>query len=148
VQPLAVICVLLGGIGAAAQVGDPWRETPAYLALLAPVAAGRETAYRVYVSPLDLDAILRRLDADAGLVRGPGAWQPRATLPTDVFGQAGRYDRAAMARVYGAQQPRVARGGRMDNGRVVESWTLISPYPDAALQRLETGTLLIVLRLP
>ena len=30
----------------------------------------------------------------------------------------------------------------------MESWTLIAPYPDAALQRLELGTLIIVLRIP
>jgi hypothetical protein len=36
----------------------------------------------------------------------------------------------------------------MENGRVVESWTLIAPYPDTALRGLEAGTLLVVLRLP
>jgi hypothetical protein len=35
----------------------------------------------------------------------------------------------------------------VDQGRT-ESWTLIAPYPDAALQRLEAGTLIIVLRVP
>jgi hypothetical protein len=146
VRPLVVVCVLLSGM-AAAQVVPPWREVPAYLALLAP-AGGRDTAYRIYASPLDLDAVLRGLKVDTALVRTPGAWQPRPMLPADAFGRAGRYDRSAMARVYGARQPRVARGARLANGRVVESWTLISPYPDAALQRLEPGTLLVVLRVP
>src|SRR5688572_30324633 len=147
VRPLIVACLLLSGLAPAAQVGAPWRESPGYLSLLAP-AGGRDTAYRIYVSPLDLDAALRSLDADATLVRAPGAWQPRPMLPADAFGRAGRYDRAAMARVYGAQQPHVARGARVESGRVVESWTLIAPYPDLALQRLEPGTLLVVLRLP
>jgi hypothetical protein len=50
--------------------------------------------------------------------------------------------------VYGARRARVARGPRVVDGRVVESWTLISPYPDPGLQRLEPGTLLIVLKVP
>ena len=112
------------------------------------LAAEDHTAYRVYVSPLDLETNLRSLTADASLVRAPGAWQPRAMLALDAFGLAGRYDRSGMARVYGARQPHVARGARAEDGRVVESWTLISPYPDAVLRRLSEGTLLVVLRLP
>jgi hypothetical protein len=108
----------------------------------------RGNAYRAYVSLLDLETTLRGLDGDATLVRAPGAWQPRPVLPLDAFGEAGRYDRSAMTRVYSAQRPRVARGARTENGRVVESWTLISPYPDPTLRRLEAGTLLLVLRIP
>lgn len=147
VRGLVMIGVLLSGMAAAAQVGEPWREAPEYLPLLAP-AGGRDRAYRVYISPLDLEATLRRLNADASLVRAPGAWQPRPMLALDAFGLAGRYDRSGMARVYGARQPHVARGARTEDGRVVESWTLISPYPDAALRLLSEGTLLVVLRLP
>jgi hypothetical protein len=146
-RSFAAICLLLSAMPAAAQIGAPWREAPEYVRLLAP-AGGRASAYRIYVSPLDLQTTLQRLRRDATLVRTPGAWQPRRVLPSDAFGQAGRYDRSAMARVYGAQQPRVARGGRMENGQVVESWTLVSPYPDTMLGRLEAGTLLVVLRLP
>ena len=146
-RPLVVICLLLSGMAAAAQVGAPWREAPDYLPLLSP-AGIRGDAYRAYVSLLDLETTLRQLDGDATLVRSPGAWQPRPVVPLDAFGQAGRYDRSAMTRVYGAQQPRVARGARAENGRVIESWTLISPYPDPTLRRLEAGTLLLVLRIP
>lgn len=149
-RPLVVIGVLLSATLAAAQgvtPGEPWREAPGYLPLLAP-AGHRGAAYQVYSSSLDLAAILRRLDSDTTLARAPGAWQAQPTLPADAFGQAGRYDRAAMARLYGAQRPRVARGARLDGGRVIESWTLISPYPDTSLSRLEEGTLLVVLRLP
>ncbi len=147
VRGLVMIGVLLSGMAAAAQIGEPWREAPEYLPLLAP-AGERHTAYRVYVSPLDLETTLQRLNPDASLVRAPGAWQPRPMLALDAFGLAGRYDRSGMARVYGARQPHVARGARAEDGRVVESWTLISPYPDAALRRLSEGTLLVVLRLP
>lgn len=153
-RPLVVICLLLSGMAAAAAqvgsvrgVGAPWREAPGYLPLLAPTGI-RQSAYSVYVSPLDLETTLRQLDSDAARVRAPGAWQARPALPWDAFGQAGGYDRSAMARVYGARQPRVARGARMEAGRVVESWTLVEPYPDTTLHRLEPGTILIVLRLP
>jgi hypothetical protein len=147
IRQIAVICLLLSGIGAAAQVGDTWREAPEYLPLVAPAGA-RAAAYRVFTSPLDIDAALERLENDASLVRVAGAWQPRPAPPLDAFGQAGRYDRAGMARVYGGGQPRVARGARSVDGRVVESWTLIAPYPDTELRGLQPGTLLIVLRLP
>ena len=147
IRQIAVICLLLSGIGAAAQVREPWREAPEYLALVAP-AGSRAAAYRIFKSPLDIDAALQRLEGDGSLLRVPGAWQPRPTLPIDAFGQAGRYDRSSMARVYGGRPPRVAHGARAVDGRVIESWTLIEPYPDPELRRLETGTLLIVLRLP
>lgn len=144
---LAILCLLLSRVPASGQDDASWRAAPGYLALFAP-ADGRAAAYRAHVSPLDLDAVLRRLEADSSLVRAPGAWQARPLPPTDAFGQAGRYDRGTLARLYGAQQPRVARGSRSEGGRIVESWTLVSPYPDTALRRLEAGTLLVVLRLP
>ena len=118
IRKIAVICLLLSGIGAAAQVGEPWREAPEYLPLVAP-AGSRAGAYRIFTSPLDIDAVLQRLDDDRSLVRVAGAWQPRLTLPLDAFGQAGRYDRSGMARVYGGRQPRVAYGARSVDGRVV-----------------------------
>ncbi len=124
-----------------------WREAPAYRRLFAPMTAHVD-AYRMYVSARDLDTVLRALQADQSLLRPPGAWQPREELPFDAFGQTGRYDRWRLARLYGARRARVARGPRAVDGRGVESWTLISPYPDPALQRLEAGTLLIVLKVP
>lgn len=107
-------------------------------------AAHRE-AYRAAVSPLGLDAVLEALAADPALLRSPGAWTARAHLPADAFGRSRPYDRWTLARLYGSRQPRVARGARTDGGRVIESWTLVSPYPTADLARLDEGTLLIVL---
>jgi len=78
----------------------------------------------------------------------PGAWEPKELLPFDAFGQTGRYDRWSVARLYGSRRARVARGPRSVQGHVTEAWTLISPYPDTSLTRLEAGTLLIVLRIP
>ncbi|HEV3139494.1 MAG TPA: hypothetical protein VGY57_03205, partial [Vicinamibacterales bacterium] len=62
--------------------------------------------------------------------------------PLDAFGSAGRYDRSALARAYGGTRARVARGWRKTGDRF-ESITLISPYPDATLTRLNPGTLII-----
>jgi hypothetical protein len=132
---------------AAAQEPLSWREAPELVAVFGP-AGPRAGSYEAYVTPLDLDTVLKRLEADATLQRPPGAWTARTTLPADAFGETGGYDRWALARLYGARGPRVARGPRGAAGRVTEAWTLISPYPDATLQRLEPGTLLIVLRVP
>jgi hypothetical protein len=103
--------------------------------------------YRAAVSRLGLDEVLRGLAGDPSLVRTPGAWTPRTQLPADVFGRGGRYDRWTLARLYGSRQPRVARGARIGDNGVVESWMLVSPYPSADLTRLDPGTLLIVLRI-
>jgi hypothetical protein len=137
---------VLTGFGAR-QPGVDWQQAPAYVALFAPSGA-RADAYRTFVSPLDLDTLLDRLGPDVSVVRPPGAWEPRPQLPFDAFGQTGPYDRSKLARLYGARRPRVARGPRAENGRIVEAWTLISPYPDPKLEHLEAGTLLIVLRVP
>ena len=115
---------------------------PEYRAVFAPVGP-RGSAYEFYVSAASLEQVLHSMADDPGLLHPPGAWQPVELLPADAFGQTGRYDRAKLARLYGARHPRVARGPAEK-----DSWTLISPYPSADLARLEPGTLLIVLHLP
>jgi len=114
--------------------------------LFAPAAAHTD-AYRTYVSPLDLRILLRQLESESSLLRPPGAWAASAVLPQDAFGRTGAYDPWKMARLFGARRVMVARGPRGERGRPTEAWTLISPYPDRNLERLETGTLLIVLDL-
>jgi hypothetical protein len=122
------------------------REAPEYVRLFGP--RRRHTGdYRAYVFPLDLDTLLRRLQPDPSLLHPPGAWTPAALLPSDAFGQTGSYERSKVARLYGARRVMVARGPAGAAGRPVQAWTLISPYPDTNLERLETGTLLIVLNL-
>jgi hypothetical protein len=128
-----------------AQPAVAWRDAPAHVAVFA--AEARREAYRAAVSPLGLDAVLQTLAGDASLLRAPGAWIPQAHLPVDAFGRSRPYDRWTLARLYGSRQPRVARGARTDGGRVVESWTLVSPYPTPDLTRLNEGTLLIVLEI-
>ena len=99
--------------------------------------ASAHTAYRVVrlaARPRN-DAAAPAI-ADASLVRAPGAWKPRPLLPLDAFGLAGRYDRRSWP-VSTAHASRTSPAApRAEDGRVVESWTLISPYPDAALRRL------------
>jgi hypothetical protein len=142
----AVLLVVLGAV-ASAQSGPLWRERPDLLALFAP-RGPRATAYRAFVSTADLATVLHELESDPALPHGPGAWRPRTVSPTDAFGRAGPYDRWGLARLYGPERARVARGVRVERDRIVESWTLISPFPDPTLRRLERGTLLIVLALP
>ena len=65
-----------------------------------------------------------------------------AVEPFDAFGAAGAYDRLAVARLYGGTRARVARV--WSRGPVgFESVTLISPFPDPSLIRLQSGTLVI-----
>jgi hypothetical protein len=123
-----------------------WTDAPAYLDLFVPQK--QRDAYDVYVSPDSLDAVLRPLTDSAALLHPPGSWHARSVGPIDAFGQSGPYNRWTVARVYGSTPALVARGPRSQNGVVVESWTLISPYPDPALSHLEAGTLLIVGRVP
>jgi len=70
-------------------------------------------------------------------------WTIESLDAQDAFGRAGPYDRGALARLYGGRRPRVARGWRQQDGRF-ESVTLISPYPDASLSHLNSGTMMIV----
>jgi len=124
----------------------PWQEAPGYLRLFAPTGP-RASAYRIYVSRLDIAAVLTRLATDSSLLHPPGAWSPSAMLLSDAFGQTGRYDRSTLARLYGSKRATVAHGPRARDGRAAEAWTLISPYPTRDLTALEPGTLLIVLNL-
>jgi hypothetical protein len=58
----------------------------------------------------------------------------------EAFGTAGRYDRPALARLYGGTRVQVARGWTTRGNRL-ESITRLSPYPDASLTHLLPGTL-------
>jgi hypothetical protein len=122
-----------------------WRDAPEYVRLFAPQA--QLAAYRAYVSPLGLEATLEQIAADPATLHPPGAWTPQAMIPYDAFGLSGSYNRWTVAGLYRSRRAQVARGPRLDHGQT-ESWTLIAPYPDAALRRLEPGTLIIVLRIP
>ena len=62
--------------------------------------------------------------------------------PLDAFGTSGTYDRSALVRLYGGRRATVVRGWRQ-NGDGFESLTLISPHPDAPMQRLVDDTLIV-----
>ena len=141
---VAPILAVLALATAAAQAPPAWRAAPDFLELFAP-AGPRAAAYRVFTSDAGFDTVLRQLAADPSLARTPGGWTVQALAPADAFGLAGRYDRIALARLYGSARARVARGVRRERG-AAEAWTLISPYPDPALRRLERGTLLLRMR--
>lgn len=129
-----------------AQEAAAWRDSPGHRALFTPRLY--RDAYRALVSPLDLAAALRAVAADHDAIHPPGSWTPRPEAATDVFGSGGTYDRGKLSRLFGSRRPLVARGPRGRNGVVEEMWTLLSPYPSVDLERLEPGTLLIVLRVP
>ena len=124
---------------------EPWREAPEYLNLFVPAAY--RAAYRAYVSPVGLEATLKALLADPAVLRPPGAWEPHGLSPYDAFGLSGGYNRWKVAGLYKSRRAQVARGPRMDQGQR-EFWMLVSPYPDVTLQRLEPGTLILVLETP
>jgi hypothetical protein len=65
----------------------------------------------------------------------------------DAFGTAGLYRRSALARLYGGRRVRVERLWKEYSDRF-ESTTRISPYPDASLTRLISGTMEIRFTLP
>ena len=126
---------------------DPvvWQAAPAYVELLTP--ANQRQAYLVSVTDRSLADVLAEITADPAAVPTPGAWEPRNESPVDAFGTAGAYNRWLALRLYGSQQPRVARGARMDRGRIVEAWTLISPYQSPDLGTLHLGTMRLILKI-
>jgi hypothetical protein len=70
------------------------------------------------------------------------AWRIEALAPLDAFGDAGSFNKAAVARLYRGRRPTVAHGWVEENGRLV-AITLVSPYPNRQLRALEPGTLII-----
>jgi hypothetical protein len=131
-----------------AQEGSAvWRCNPSFSALFTPP---RPTLghYEVCTTPQPIETV-----AVAGSGGRPGAWTDAhysgvdAVSPLDAFGAAGGYDRSMLARLYSGTRARVVRGWEQDGGRF-RSITLVSPYPDPTLTRLEPGTLAIVLTLP
>ncbi len=76
---------------------------------------------------------------------GIHAAPPETIDALDAFGAAGPYDRGALNRLYDGRRVRVVRGWREADGHF-ESLTFVSPYPNAELTQLNSGTLVIVFR--
>lgn len=68
--------------------------------------------------------------------------------PLELFDGAALYDRARLARLYGGKGPRMARGPILERGRVTHTVLLVSPYPEADLRSLNTGTLIMTVTIP
>ncbi len=136
---------LLVAVATAVGAAPPWREAPDYVALFAPV--NQRALYTAAVSTASLEAALADVERDPSAVRAPGSWQARDESAPDAFGKAGPYNEGQLKRLYGSRQVRVARGARMDRGRVTEGWTLISPYPSLDLRTVQPGTLRLVLKI-
>jgi hypothetical protein len=150
---LAILASALAALpvgAAAARQNQPvsgLRPAPEFLDLFAPRL--HRDAYRALVSPLAVEELVRRLADDPQLQHPAGSWTVTSSSPVDAFGEAGTYHRFRLIRLYGSSRARVVRGPRIaDNGTTLETWTLVSPYPDATLTQLEPGTLVLVLRVP
>jgi hypothetical protein len=132
-----------------AEVSLPGAPAPALARLFTPSHVPDGT-YQVTVLKEgvedSLDRVRQALPAGNRLGTPPGAWQAEMLDPLDAFGRAGIFDRARLAQLYWGRKVSVVRGPIERDGRVVGALTLFSPYPDAALTRLEPGTLAILLR--
>ena len=137
---------LLSLIAALLTIPAGFAEDSAYLPLFTPRGAPAG-AYRTFTTPRPLATVLAGLAGDPTLPAHDGSFTSHPENAADAFGSSGGYNRWKLALLYGAQRVAVARGPRLADGRVVETWTLVSPYPDPRLERLNPGTLLIVLDL-
>ena len=114
---------------------------PRLTRLFTPPAAppGIYQVFRSSQSIAALAAALRAMDPSPVA----DAWRVGPVGPADAFGTAGPYDAPKLARLYLGTVPRVARGA-LRNGDGLVSYTLIAPWPDADLQALQPGTMVIV----
>jgi hypothetical protein len=118
---------------------------PVLTRLLTPhsVPARTYVVYRSERSIQTIAAALRAEDHDPA----PGAWKAERQDVLDAFDGASRADRFRLAELYVGIHPLVARGSLVRDGRR-EGYTLISPYPDASMTRLQPGTMVIVFQVP
>src|SRR5262249_12058362 len=106
---------------AAAAIDAPRGCDPAFAALFTPLRPhlGR---YEVCTSPDPLTGEAEALEA------------------LDAFGTAGTYDRARLAPLYGGTRVRVQHSWMEHDGEIT-AITRLSPYPNATLTQLMSGTL-------
>ena len=133
--------LLVGPAVQSARRVDLGVPDPRLTRLFTPSAAppGIYQVFRSSQSIVTLAAALRALDpAPVG-----DAWRVGPLGPADAFGTTGPYDAPKLARLYLGAVPRVARGAlHAEDGLV--AYTLIAPWPDADLQALQPGTMVIV----
>jgi hypothetical protein len=134
------------GASTPSRPGTWGREDAALTRLFTPNHAPPGT-YRVEVTSERIKALAaarRAADPHAPAA----AWTIARQDPLQVFDSSAPADRARLARLYAGGRVQVTRGPITRDGRLVESLTLLSPYPDAALSRLDPGTMVIVFRVP
>lgn len=155
--PLAVaLSILIGASAAPAAVGPepqdvrpPGTRAPQLARLFVPQHVPEGT-YTVTVLSAGIEAAsaLVREAVAAGARPGDpaGSWEVHLVEPLEAFGTGSRYDRSKLARLYTGRPVSVVRGPVERDRRVVAAVTLLSPYPDATISRLNEGTLVILMR--
>jgi hypothetical protein len=128
-------------------VAEPFLGTPdsALTRLFTPLSAppGRYVVYRSARAIADIARDLKALDPRPA----PGAWAAARPEAHDAFGQEGSYDRSRLARLFRGQRVTLVRGSLVKGGTRV-AYTLISPYPDASLSSIASGTMVIEFNVP
>jgi hypothetical protein len=105
--------------------------------------------YEVCVTDESVEALRDRAfdpTAESGRAPTPGAARYgtiQMLVPLDAFGSSGSADRGALARVYCGKRVKTLRGWVARAGQYA-AITLLSPYPDASLRSLKSGTLVVV----
>jgi hypothetical protein len=107
-----------------------------------------EGTYRVYATAERIGPVSAFFRAAPGASSSAGAWHIEALEPLTALGAAGPYDRALVAELYTGRPISVARGTLARGGRVAFSITLLSPHPGPSLSALDSGTMIIVFRIP
>jgi hypothetical protein len=147
---IGVLASALPGAAAGQDFQPPGAPAPSLARIFTPRQAPHG-AYLVSTVTDGIEGALRTVKAalSPGSPEGEpaGSWQVQQLDPLEAFGTTAIYDRSKVAQLYAGRRVSVVRGPIERSGRVVGATTLISPYPDSSLSRLETGTMVIVLRL-
>ena len=141
---VAALVVVLGAGGVPARgTPDLGKRDRALERQFTPLAAldGAYVVSTVDTPIMQLAAELRGLDPSPA----PGAWQITHPEAHEAFGQAGLYDRFALAELFGGQRLSVVRGS-LAVGGYRTAYTLIAPHPDGTLSRVVHGTMVIQVR--
>ncbi len=149
--PSLLLVVALAAVNAGAA-GVTWQADPALAAQFLPHGPMR-AAFELAIADASLADCVAQERAASPPEPQPGPfrrrpWAIERVAPTDAFGSIGGYDRVALVKLFGARRVQVARGPKVVEGRAVGSVTLLSPYPDATMNRLVPGTLRIITWLP
>jgi hypothetical protein len=126
--------------GSTPSLGQP---RPDLARMFTPLAAPAGV-YAVSTTSEPIGALASALKA-CDVAPAEGAWALTRHEGHEAFGQAGIYDRTRLAQLFAGRRLTVVRGSLARAGEL-DAYTLISPYPNAALDRIEPGTMVIVVR--